>query len=191
MAYPDLHDHVRRLDEAGLLVRVSRPIDKNTELHPLVRWQFCGGIPPEQRKAFLFENVVDGQGQEYGIPVLVGALASNRNIYALSMGCELDEVGARWERAIGEPIEPKLVEDAACQELVFTGDDLANNGLDAVTTDPGVRCVRMRDRPARVVECSTMNARPLAEYIAPRAKSACPPEEDQYRPATVSDAHWP
>lgn len=132
MTYPDLHDHVRRLDEAGLLVRVTRPIDKNTELHPLVRWQFCGGIPPEQRKAFLFENVVDAQGRAYGIPVLVGALASNRDVYALSMGCELDEVGARWSRAIGEPIEPKLVEDAPCQELVFTGDDLATNGLDTL-----------------------------------------------------------
>jgi 4-hydroxy-3-polyprenylbenzoate decarboxylase len=36
--YPDLHDHVRALDEAGLLVRVDRSINKDTEMHPLVRW---------------------------------------------------------------------------------------------------------------------------------------------------------
>ena len=65
MGYPDLHDHVRRLEQAGQLVRVRRPIDKNTELHPLVRWQFCGGLAPEERKAFLFENVVDATGRTY------------------------------------------------------------------------------------------------------------------------------
>ena len=34
---PDLHDHVRALDNAGLLIQVDRPINKNTEMHPLVR----------------------------------------------------------------------------------------------------------------------------------------------------------
>ena len=28
-------------------------------MHPLVRWQFRGGLPEAERKAFLFENVVD------------------------------------------------------------------------------------------------------------------------------------
>jgi hypothetical protein len=35
--YPDLHDHIRALDAAGLLVTVDRPINKDTEMHPLVR----------------------------------------------------------------------------------------------------------------------------------------------------------
>ena len=39
-AYPDFHDHLRALDEAGLLVTIDRPINKDTEMHPLVRWQF-------------------------------------------------------------------------------------------------------------------------------------------------------
>ena len=41
--YPDLHDHLEELDRRGLLVRVNREINKDTELHPLVRWQFRGG----------------------------------------------------------------------------------------------------------------------------------------------------
>ena len=60
-----------------------------------------------------------------------------------------------------------------------------------VTTDPSVSCTRMRLRPELVAERRTMNAWPSSEYIAPRAKSAWPPLEDQYRPAIVSDAHWP
>ena len=47
---------------AGLLLRIDRPINKDTELHPLVRWQFLGGMPEEERRAFLFTNVVDAQG---------------------------------------------------------------------------------------------------------------------------------
>ena len=36
-AYPDMHDFIEALDEAGLLIRVDGPINKDTELHPLVR----------------------------------------------------------------------------------------------------------------------------------------------------------
>ena len=41
--YPDLHEHLEALKRAGLLITVERPINKDTELHPLVRWQFRGG----------------------------------------------------------------------------------------------------------------------------------------------------
>src|SRR5438876_9770228 len=77
-AYPDLHEHLRALDKAGLLVTVDRPINKDTEMHPLVRWQFRGGIEEPDRKAFLFNDVTDGKGRKYGIPVVVGALAAKR-----------------------------------------------------------------------------------------------------------------
>src|SRR5665811_666709 len=50
--YPDLRDHLAALDDKGLLRRVDRPINKDTEIHPLVRWQYRGGIEPEDRKAW-------------------------------------------------------------------------------------------------------------------------------------------
>ena len=50
------------LDAAGLLIRVDRAINKDTEMHPLVRWQFRGGIAEKDRKAFLFTNVIDSKG---------------------------------------------------------------------------------------------------------------------------------
>ena len=70
--YSDLHDHLKALEAAGHLVRVDRPINKDTEMHPLVRWQFRGGIPEKDRKAFLFTDVIDGSGKHYDIPVVVG-----------------------------------------------------------------------------------------------------------------------
>src|ERR1043165_9087221 len=72
MAYwPTLGTYVEALERAGKLVRITSPINKDTELHPLVRLQFRG-LPERQRKAFLFENVVDSRGRKYDIPVLVG-----------------------------------------------------------------------------------------------------------------------
>src|SRR6267154_1787743 len=59
----DLQEHMADLEARGLLVRIDHPVDKDTELHPLVRLQFIGGIPEAQRRAFLFTNVVDGSGR--------------------------------------------------------------------------------------------------------------------------------
>ena len=74
--YPDLHDHLKTLEKEGLLVTVDRVIDKDTEMHPLVRWQFRGGIAEKDRKAFLFNNVSDAKGKRFSIPVAVGVLAT-------------------------------------------------------------------------------------------------------------------
>ena len=61
--YPDLQEHLKELERAGLLVTIDRPIDKDAELHPLVRWQFVGGLEEKDRKAFLFTHVTDGKGR--------------------------------------------------------------------------------------------------------------------------------
>jgi len=88
----DFQEHLKELERQGLLVRVDRPINKDTELHPLVRWQFLGGIPENERKAFLFTNVVDSKGRRYEMPVVVGALAASPRIYAIGMGMGLDDI---------------------------------------------------------------------------------------------------
>src|ERR1700744_718329 len=108
-SYPDLHDHLRALDKAGLLVTVDRPINKDTEMHPLVRWQFRGGIEEKDRKAFLFTNVVDTKKHKYDIPVAVGVLAANREIYRIGIGCALDEINETGNRAIAHPLKPRIV----------------------------------------------------------------------------------
>jgi 4-hydroxy-3-polyprenylbenzoate decarboxylase len=143
-AYPDLHDHLKALDEAGLLVTVTRPINKDTELHPLVRWQFRGGIEEKDRKAFLFTNVVDSKGKKFDIPVAVGVLAANRRIYSMGMGCAVEEVEKRWSDAIANPIKPNEVsaDEAPCQQIVIEGADLdkpgnAMDGIPVPISTPG------------------------------------------------------
>jgi 4-hydroxy-3-polyprenylbenzoate decarboxylase len=128
----DLQQHLSLLEARGLLLRIDRPINKDTELHPLVRWQFRGGMSESQRRAFLFTNVIDSAGTQYDIPVVVGALAASEQIYACGMGRPVSEIGAAWMRAIANPIAPLRVESGACQEVVITGDELKRTGLSAL-----------------------------------------------------------
>jgi UbiD family decarboxylase len=132
--YPDLHDHIAALKKAGLLLTIGRAIDKDAEMHPLVRWQYVGGIEHEERKAFLFTNVTDGLGRKYKFPVVVGALAANPAVYLIGMQCAAEDVQKRWDEATANPIPPKIVERAACQEVVIEGDALKGegNGLDSI-----------------------------------------------------------
>ena len=86
--YPSLREYVRTLENREKLFRIQREVCRETELHPLVRWQFRG-LPENERRAFLFEKVASVTGRKYKMAVLSGACASSRAIYALGMGCPL------------------------------------------------------------------------------------------------------
>jgi 4-hydroxy-3-polyprenylbenzoate decarboxylase len=129
----DFQEHLADLEAAGLVERIDAAVNKDTELHPLVRWQFVGGVPEDKRRAFVFTNVTDAKGRKYDIPVVVGALAASPEIYAVGMGRKVEEIGEAWLQAIAHPIAPVTVTSAPCQEVVVTGDDLkAPGGLAAL-----------------------------------------------------------
>ena len=130
--YPDLPAHLDALRKQGLLLETTDPIDKDAELHPLVRWQFVGGMAEAERKAFLFTNIHDGRGRKYDMPVVVGAIAANRAIYSIGMGAPVEKIQAKWDHAIAHPITPRVVTKAACHDVVLTGKNLIGegNGLD-------------------------------------------------------------
>lgn len=124
----DFQAHLRALEARGLLTRIDRAIDKDRELHPLVRWQFQGGLREDDRRAFLFTNVVDTAGHHYDIPVAVGALGASPQIYAVGMGRPVEDIGKAWLQAVAHPIAPFVVNSAACQEVVIQGDELRGQG---------------------------------------------------------------
>src|SRR3990172_12353669 len=84
--YKDFREYLKVLEKNDKLIRIKREINKETELHPLVRLQYRG-LPEEDRKAFLFENVIDSKGKKYNIPVTVAWCAGSKYIYALGMNC--------------------------------------------------------------------------------------------------------
>jgi 4-hydroxy-3-polyprenylbenzoate decarboxylase len=140
--YADLHDHILALHRAGLLVVVDQPINKDTEMHPLVRWQYRGGIAESDRRAFLFTQPTDGKGARYDMAVLVAGLAANPDVYRIGFGRPLEEIGAAWVKALSAPIGPRTVANAPCQEICILGDALdapgaALDGLPVPISTPG------------------------------------------------------
>src|SRR5260370_41833265 len=99
----DFQKHLAALETQGLLLRIERAVNKDTELHPLVRWQFQGGLKEDERRAFLFTNVIDSTGRRYATPAAIAALASSAQIYAIGMGAPAADICNAWMRATPNP----------------------------------------------------------------------------------------
>ena len=142
--YKDLREWLKALESHGYLNRVPMRVNKDTELHPLVRLQFRG-LPEQDRKGWIFEKVYDVKGKEYDIPVALAVMAPNRLVYALGMKVESPgEITAKWAHAQTHPIEPEVVSSSPCQELVFEGKALKEAGglgmLPVPISTPGFDC---------------------------------------------------
>ncbi|MBI2953288.1 MAG: UbiD family decarboxylase [Chloroflexi bacterium] len=127
--YRDLREYIQVLEERDKLVTIKREINKDTELMPLVRWEFRG-LPDKDRKAFLFENITDVKGKKYNGKVLVACHAASMDIYALAMATEprRDDIVRKWQQSQLHPIKPVLVAAGPCQEEIHVGDNLLEHG---------------------------------------------------------------
>lgn len=131
--YDDLRSYLTELESRGLLRRVTEPVNKDTELVPLVRLQFRG-LPESERRAFLFTEVGDARGRSFDAAVAIGTFGACREVYAAALGLDsTDQIGATWARALGHPIAPRLVDSGPCQEFVITDPAQldATGGVDA------------------------------------------------------------
>lgn len=125
--YKDLREFLSALEEKGKLIRIKREINKDTELHPLVRLQFRG-LPEEERKGFIFENITDSKGKKYEIPLVVGVIAANKEIYSIGMNCDPDRISEKWAEVHSNPIEPVIVSDGPVQEVIHIRESLLEHG---------------------------------------------------------------
>ncbi|NIO10465.1 MAG: UbiD family decarboxylase, partial [Deltaproteobacteria bacterium] len=121
--YRDFREFLSKLEEIGRLRTISKPVDKDREMHPLVRWQYRG-IEEADRFGFLFEQVVDRHGKSYRGKVASSVVAPNREVYALALNCPANDVHDRWTRALGHPIETRKVATGPVKEEIHRGDKL-------------------------------------------------------------------
>src|SRR5262245_12798404 len=128
--FRDLREFISLLEETGNLHRISARIEKNSELMPLVRWQYQG-LPDKQRKAFLFDNVTDPNGKNYDCSVAVGVLGASREIYRMALGLEENsapsEVAERWNRALSHPIASRIVKTGPVKEVILKGREVSHS----------------------------------------------------------------
>ena len=104
---------------------------RSTRTPSCIRWCACSSaaLPESQRKAFLFENVIDSKGRKYDIPVLVGALAGSAGNLRARHGLRDRGHRERLAHALAKPIAPVAGRrPAPCQEVVITGDELERDG---------------------------------------------------------------
>ena len=130
--YRDLREFIAALDEAGELRRIERRVVKETELLPLYRLQFRG-VPEENRKVFLFENVVDVKGEKYFGSVAAGIYGASKRVYCLGLKTKPEKLRERWLEALRNPVEPEIVSSGPVQEEVHMGRELEELGLDEIS----------------------------------------------------------
>lgn len=130
MGYSDIREYLSILDQKGLLIHVSREINKDTELSALVRWQFRG-IPQNQRKGWLFECLTDCRGRSFDAKVAVAINAPSPAVYAAAMGVDsVEEIGPKWREAIAHPLNPVEIkrENAPVKEVILSGKQIVDSG---------------------------------------------------------------
>ncbi|MBT7568820.1 MAG: UbiD family decarboxylase, partial [Rhodospirillaceae bacterium] len=93
MADKNLREFMKRLEEAGDLVRVTEPVSPYLEMTEIQTRLLADGGP-----AVLFENVVDRQGRKYDYPMLVNLFGTVKRA-AWGMGREPDTL-----RELGETL---------------------------------------------------------------------------------------
>ena len=127
--YRDLREYLRALEQMGKLRRIEKEIDKDAELHPIVRWLFRG-LPEPERFGFLFEKVKGIHGERYDGSVAAAVIAPCLEAYALALKCEptREAIYERWREAYRHPIPTRRVGAGPVKEEVHKGDTLVAHG---------------------------------------------------------------
>jgi 4-hydroxy-3-polyprenylbenzoate decarboxylase len=141
--YRDIRDYLAELERRGLLRRVTRMTNKDSEVMPLVRWQFRG-LDTAQRTGWLFDNLTDSRGRRFDASVAVAILGASPQVYAAAMGVDsVTEIPAKWLWAQQHPIAPVTVTAAGApvKENIITGGELVGGGgvdrFPVTVTNPG------------------------------------------------------
>lgn len=118
-----MRDHIGNLADEGLFRRVSKPVDKDWEIGCMARWIYQG-LSEEERFGICFDNV-DG----YATPVMTAVLGASREVYARALSVDTDEIHDHWRKALNNPKDPVLVDDAPVQQHVKRGEEASLDDL--------------------------------------------------------------
>ena len=127
--YKDFREFLAAAEGIGKLRRISREIDKDTELHPLVRWQFRG-LEESARFGFLFEKVKGIDGKHYNGAVASAVVSPCLESYFLALKCEptRQAIYDKWSNAYRHPIPTRQVDTGPVKEEIHKGDTLLSHG---------------------------------------------------------------
>jgi UbiD family decarboxylase len=131
MAFRDFRDFLAVAEQRGKLKRVGQTVDRMWEPASLAKWMFQA-LPEDDRFGLMFDDVA---GSEF--PLVTGALGASVHTYAMALGVEPDGINDVWLEALLNPVEPRVVEAAPCQEVVRLGKDARLGDLPIPVWTPG------------------------------------------------------
>lgn len=121
--FKDLRGYLKKLEDAGELVRVKEALSPKFEIPAAIRY-----ITQNRGTAALFENV-----KGYDVPVAANLLGSRRRL-ALALGVKEEELEARYRERRPKRIPPKIVSKAPVQEVVHS------KNIDILSLMPVMTC---------------------------------------------------
>ncbi|MGE0806964.1 MAG: UbiD family decarboxylase [Burkholderiaceae bacterium] len=131
MGYKTMRDYLAHLETRGLLRRISAPVDRAWAPAALAKWMYQA-LPDDKRFGMMFEKVAGSD-----MPLVTGALGSGTASYAAALGVEPDAINQAWLEACRNPVPPRTVNEAACQEVVHLGRQADLGMLPIPTWTPG------------------------------------------------------
>lgn len=105
-----LRDFLKKLEDEDKLVRINKAVSHEYEL--------ANVIYSLSEKPVIFDNV-----KGFKFPVFAG-ITSNRDIIAEGLGTKKEDLLFKLSDALKNPKTPKIVNKAACQEVVIDNPDL-------------------------------------------------------------------
>ncbi|NCE65292.1 UbiD family decarboxylase [Pseudoflavonifractor sp. 524-17] len=108
----DLQTFLQALEEHNLLFTAKKEVDWNHEIGSVI-----ATLEPSGRAGY-FPQV---KGKEFGV---CGNLLGSMDAIAVALGCAKEEITDFLADKLEHPIKPKAVENAPCQEVVLTGDQI-------------------------------------------------------------------
>lgn len=105
-----LRAFIELLQKSGELTKITSPVSATYEL--------AGIINALGEKPVYFDSV-----KESDVPVVAG-LVSSKELICRALGITKEQLLPKLSLAIEKPVEPALIKDAFCQEVVHTGEDV-------------------------------------------------------------------
>ena len=175
-----LQEHWNGWKDAGLLTGIDRAINKDTESHPLARWQFQGGLRERSSgAASCSPNPNRAKGERYDIPVAAGVLAASAESMPPALACQSTPSAICGSRRWRIPSRPICSDGAPRQEAVITGEALTAPGgglasLPVPISTPGFELRALSDGDA-LRHARSRKRHPQYGHLSCRPQSTRPP----------------
>ena len=113
MPFRDLREFLALLEEKGELLKTKKPVDVKFEISSYIR-----KTSDQRGPALFFENV-----KNFDMPVVGGIFATRERAF-LALETSSQDYVHKFQNALDHLLPPKLVSNAPCKDVIYTGDDV-------------------------------------------------------------------